>query len=176
MEASLTGMASNVLWAAGLTAWEAAAMKITYAVTVSAAAVMLCRAVWKAEKLKTERLKGNLSFSASQRFSFSDENYEYACGVLFMMMVPPYLILYDQTLLAIPLVMLWSSPAWRWGVALFATATVLVVNFSLVLGFGFTGIVALAAMFFLNRSFDFLKNRPRFQMEDRIAFRDTNRT
>ena len=93
-----------------------------------------------------------------------------------MMMVPPYFILYDQTLLAIPLVMLWSSPAWRWGVALFATATVLVVNFSLVLGFGFTGIVALAAMFFLNRSFDFLKNRPRFQMEDRIAFRDTNRT
>ena len=44
---SLAGMASNLLWAAGLAAWEAAAMKITYAVTVSAAAVMLCRVVWR---------------------------------------------------------------------------------------------------------------------------------
>ena len=52
------------------------------------------------------------------------ENYEYACGVLFMMILPPYFLVYDQTLLAVPLVMLWSSPAWRWGVALFATATV----------------------------------------------------
>ena len=28
----------------------------------------------------------------------NSENYEYACGVLFMMIVPPYFILYDQTL------------------------------------------------------------------------------
>ena len=36
MEASLTGMASNLLFAAGLPAWETPAMKLTYAVTVSA--------------------------------------------------------------------------------------------------------------------------------------------
>ena len=212
MEASLTGMASNVLWAAGLTAWEAAAMKITYAVTVSAAAVMLCRVVWAGSREQgagsRERGAGSREQDEPRAFPLPGlagnapsphpdaapallpaprsplpaprsplpANYEYACGVLFMMMVPPYFILYDQTLLAIPLVMLWSSPAWRWGVALYATATVLVVNFSLVLGFGLTAFVALATMFFLSRSFDFLKNRPRFQMEDGIAFRDTNKT
>jgi hypothetical protein len=140
MEASLVGIASNLLWAAGLAAWEAAAMKITYAVTVSAAVVMLCRTVWARRPWLPAH---------GQRES---ENYEYACGVLFMMIVPPYFILYDQTLMAIPLVMLWSSPEWRWGVALFATTTVLVVNLSLVLGFSLSGFAALAAMFFLTRS------------------------
>ena len=102
--------------------------------------------------------------------------HEYACGVLFMMLVPPYFILYDQTLLTIPLVMLWSSPAWRWGVALFATTTVLVVNLSLVLGFSLTGLAALAAMFFLTQSFDFLKSRTTFQLQDRITFKERNGT
>jgi hypothetical protein len=76
-------------------------------------------------------------------------NYEYACGVFFMLIVPPYLIAYDQTLLAVPLVMLWSSPAWRWGVALFATTTALVANLALVFGFSLTGLVALATMYSL---------------------------
>jgi hypothetical protein len=80
------------------------------------------------------------------------ENYEYACGVLFMMVLPPYFLVYDQTLLALPLVMLWSSPAWRWGVALFATTTVLVLNLALVLGFSLSGLAALAAMFFLAKA------------------------
>ena len=51
-----------------------------------------------------------------------------------------------------PLVMLWSSPAWRWGVACLPPLTVLVANLSLVLGFSLTGLVALAAMFSLTRS------------------------
>ncbi len=147
VEASFVGIASNLLWSAGpgtaysWSAWEAAAMKITYAVTVSAAVVLLCRVVWARR--------------AAQPASPAPgtENYEYACGVLFMMIFPPYFLLYDQTLLAIPLVLLWSSPAWRWGVALFATTTVLVVNLSLVLGFSLTGFVALATMFVLPRYF-----------------------
>jgi len=73
-------------------------------------------------------------------------------SLLLASLFPPYFILYDQTLMAIPLVMLWSSPAWRWGVALFATTTVLVLNLSLVLGFSLSGFAALAAMFFLTRS------------------------
>ena len=56
------------------------------------------------------------------------ENCEYACGVLFMTIFPPYFLVYDQALLAVPLVMLWSSPAWRWGIALFATATALAAD------------------------------------------------
>ena len=159
MEASFVGIASNLLWSAGLTAWEAAAMKITYAVTVSAAAVMLCRVVWARRPLVPRNsFRFNLSCQSNAVNSVlretvpETENYEYACGVLFMMIVPPYFILYDQTLMAIPLVMLWSSPAWRWGVALFATTTVLVLNLALVFGFSLSGLVALAAMFHLARS------------------------
>ncbi len=206
MEASLVGIASNLLWSAGLSAWEAVAMKITYAVSVSAALVMLCRVVWARRRGaaskeqgagSSERGAGSRTLGSWKSFGpavevgcgqaqrrptnnhfategteFTEnskcgqaqrrptknypaheiENYEYACGVLFMMIVPPYFILYDQTLLAIPLVMLWSTPAWRWGVALFATTTVLVINFSLVLGFSFSGLAALATMCFLARS------------------------
>jgi hypothetical protein len=133
MEASFTGIASNLLWSAGFTAWEAVAMKIAYAVTVSAALVMLCRVVW----------------SSSPKPTASVSNYEYACGVLFMMIVPPYFILYDQTLIAVPLVMLWSSPRWRWGVALFAATTVVAADLALVLGFSLTGLAVLATMFVL---------------------------
>jgi len=133
MEASFTGIASNLLWSAGFTAWEAVAMKIAYAVTVSAALVMLCRVVW----------------SSSPKPTASVSNYEYACGVLFMMIVPPYFILYDQTLIAVPLVMLWSSPQWRWGVALFAATTVVAADLALVLGFSLTGLAVLATMFVL---------------------------
>ncbi len=174
MEASFSGMASNLLWAAAGTtypwsaAWETAAMKIAYAVTVSAAAVMLCRVVWSRRPLRAAsrdprpargypgtpvpRCPGAPAPRCPARQAEpapESENYEYACGVLFLMIVPPYLILYDQTLLAVPLVMLWSSPAWRWGVALFAATTVLVANLSLVLGFSLSGFVALATMFVL---------------------------
>ena len=143
VEASFAGIASNLFWSAGLAAWEVAAMKITYAVTVSAAVVLLCRVVWAGSREQGARPRGSLLPAPC---STLPANYEYACGVLFMMIFPPYFILYDQTLLAIPLVMLWSSPAWRWGVALFATATAVSVNLSLVLGFNFGGFVALAAM------------------------------
>ncbi len=81
-----------------------------------------------------------------------DQNYEYACGVLFMMIFPPYFLVYDQTLLAVPLVMLWASPAWRWGVALWATTTGLAAYLSFALGFSLTGLVALATMFALART------------------------
>ena len=155
-EQSFAGIASNLLWAAGLTAWQVPAMKIAYAVTASAAAVMLCRVVWARRPWQPA-----LARTARR------ENYEYACGVLFMMIFPPYFLVYDQTLLAMPLVMLWSSPAWRWGVALFATTTVLAANLSFTLGFSLTGFVALATMFSL--AFDFLKNRPTFQLKEQIT-------
>ena len=45
-EQSFAGIASNLLWEAGLTAWQVPAMRIAYAVTAGAAAVMLCRVVW----------------------------------------------------------------------------------------------------------------------------------
>jgi hypothetical protein len=149
VEASFAGIASNIFWTAGLAAWEVAAMKITYAVTAGAATVLLCLVVWAKRPLKW----GVYSASAEQQGRPHNEphpNYEYACGVLFMLVIPPYFLLYDQTLMVVPLVLLWNSPAWRCGVALFATTTALVVNLSLVFGFGLTGIAALATMFYLN--------------------------
>ncbi len=164
-EQSFSGIASNLLWAADLTAWQVPAMKVTYAITASAAAVMLCRVVWARRPWQPAHA------------SPGTENYEYACGVLFMMIFPPYFLVYDQTLLAVPLVMLWSSPAWRWGVALLATTTVLVANLSFALGFSLTGFVALVTMFSLMFSltnFDFLKNRTKFHLKDKIAFKEVN--
>jgi hypothetical protein len=142
-EQSFAGMARNLLWAAGLSAWQVPAMKIAYAVTAGAAAVMLCRVVSARRPWQPAQ-----SLQPAQPAS-ETENYEYACGVLFMMIFPPYFLVYDQTLLAIPLVMLWSSPAWRWGVALLATTTILETNLSFALGFSPTGLVALATMFSL---------------------------
>jgi hypothetical protein len=52
--------------------------------------------------------------------------------------------------MVLPVVWLWTSPAWRCGVALFATTTALVVNLALVLGFGLSAIAALAAMFYVS--------------------------
>ncbi|MGO9113089.1 MAG: glycosyltransferase family 87 protein [Thermoguttaceae bacterium] len=137
-EQSFAGIASNLLWAAGLTEWQVPAMKVSYAVTASAAAVMLCRVV-----------SARRPWQSAQPAVPGTADCEYACGVLFMMILPPYFLVYDQTLLAVPLVMLWSSPAWRWGVALLAATTVLVANLSFTLGFSLTGFVALATMFSL---------------------------
>ena len=162
VEASFTGIASNLVCAAGRTAWEATAMKIAYAVSVSAAAVMLCRVVWSRRPLANvaDPLRGCPGSAKGVLFRGAKgdndrlpapetANYEYVCGVLFMLIVPPYLIIYDQTLIAVPLVMLWSSPARRWGLALFAATTVAAANLSPSLGFSVTGFAALAAMFYL---------------------------
>jgi hypothetical protein len=137
-EQSFAGIASNLLWASGLTAWQVPAMRITYAITAGAAAVMLCRVVSARRPWQSNLSPKPIS-----------ENYEYACGLLFMMILPPYFLVYDQTLLAIPLVMLWSSPAWRWGVALLVAATAPVANLSFTLGFSCSGFIALTTMFFL---------------------------
>ena len=189
-EQSFAGIAGNLFWAAGLAAWKVSAMRVAYAVTTGAAAVLLCRVVWARQSWTPAQSLRPLQPAAES------ENYEYACGVLFMMIFPPYLLVYDQTLLAVPLVMLWSSPAWRWGIALFATTTALVPHVSFALGFSLTGLVALATMFSLARAvdaacpvaggqqdsclagirklprkvfFDFLKKRPRFQVKERLA-------
>ncbi len=151
VEASFTGIASNLTWAAGWAAWEPTAMKIAYAASVSTAAVMLCRVVWSRRPLSVQAGPASSPLPAPCTQPYA-ANYEYACGVLFMLIVPPYLIIYDQTLIAVPLVMLWSSPAWRWGLALFAATTVAAANLSLALGFSVTGFTALAAMVFLAKA------------------------
>ncbi len=165
---SFAGIASNLIDAAGLPGLKIPAMRTVYAVTSAVAALTLCRVV------AARRPFGGLSeangYSARRRrmcrgsrMSFSPvfwpgmgrgmcrRNYEYACGVLMMMMFPPHFLVYDQTLLAIPLVMLWASPAWPWGVLLLAVSAVPLANLSFMLGFSVTGIVGLATMVALAR-------------------------
>jgi hypothetical protein len=158
-EQSFAGIAANLLLVADRTAWEVAAMRITYAITAGAAAVLLCRVVWAGRAVGNalRGVPGQAERDGARSLQIPDtgpppapcENYEYACGVLFMTLFPPYFLVYDQTLLAIPLVMLWSSPAWRWGVALFAAMTVVATNFGFAINCSLTGVVALAIMFAL---------------------------
>ena len=163
VEASFVGIASNLASAtgdpqAGASAWESAAMKLAYAATVSFALVMLCRVVWSRRPLSKQgagsREQGgpaSSSLAAPCSLPYS-ANYEYACGAMFITVVPPYLIVYDQSLLAVALVMLWSSPKWRWGVLLFAAMTAVAADLSLAIGFSATGLVVLATMFAVART------------------------
>ena len=170
-EQSFAGIASNVLEAAGLAAWQGPAMGIAYAITASAALVMLCHTVW------ARRPCSRASFSPPDEGGLKptqpgkNENYEYAGGVLFLVIFSPYFLVYDQMLLAVPLVMLWSSPAWRWGVALFATTTVLAANLSFLLGFSLTGVAALATMVSCAAALAGRKRRPRLHPMEVFACR-----
>jgi len=68
---------------------------------------------------------------------------EYAAAVLFVLAATPHLLLYDVSLLAVPIVWLWSSPEWRMGVVLWLSATVLAAFVFVGLGFSLTVILAL---------------------------------
>ncbi|MGD0898883.1 MAG: glycosyltransferase family 87 protein, partial [Thermoguttaceae bacterium] len=49
-------------------------------------------------------------------------HYEYAAAALFLLVATPHLLLYDVSLLAVPIVWLWSSPGWRMGMVLYLSA------------------------------------------------------
>ena len=149
-EQSFAGIAGNLCDAAGLARMKIPAMRVAYAITTAIAAVSLCRVV-AARRPFGEKLP--------QRSNTTKKNFEYACGVLFMMIFPPYFLVYDQTLLAFPLVMLWASPGWRWGVLLLAVSSPPLANLSFALGFSVTGVVALAAMVSLAREVSHLSAR-----------------
>ena len=141
-EQSFAGIAGNLCDAAGLTAMKIPAMRVVYAITTAIAAVSLCRVI---------AVRRPFGAKQPERSNTTKKNYEYACGVLFMMIFPPYFLVYDQTLLAFALVMLWASPGWRWGVLLLAVSSLPLANLSFALGFSVTCAVALAAMVSLAR-------------------------
>jgi hypothetical protein len=75
--------------------------------------------------------------------------YEYAAVVLLLLLLTPYLLVYDLALLAIPIVCLWSSPGWRMGVALYLSITLVFAFVYLWLGFSlvpFLELIVLARM------------------------------
>jgi hypothetical protein len=73
-------------------------------------------------------------------------HYEYAAAALFLLVATPHLLLYDVSLLAVPIVWLWSSPGWRMGMVLYLSATVLAAFLCVGLGFSLTVFLALAAL------------------------------
>jgi hypothetical protein len=72
--------------------------------------------------------------------------YEYAAAGLLMLALPPYLLLYDLLLLAVPIMLLWSSPRWPLGVALYLSATVLGSAVYVRIGFSLVPFLVLLAL------------------------------
>ena len=77
--------------------------------------------------------------------------YEYACASLFVLLLTPHLLLYDASLLAVPIVCLWSSPGWRMGVLLWLSATVVAPYVSFGLGFSPTPFVMFWVLYRVSR-------------------------
>jgi hypothetical protein len=168
-EQSLGGIVDNLLWMHDVDRGvRVAAMIAAHVLAASAASILLVRVVSVARPFGGwHRLAGGPGTGRSlvgrscaenggqarplngisPALPLYAANYEYACAVLFMLLFPPYLLVYDLTLLAIPLVLLWSTPRWRVGVVLYATATVAAATLTLWIGFSLTGLVALWTMF-----------------------------
>ncbi|MGA2616992.1 MAG: glycosyltransferase family 87 protein [Thermoguttaceae bacterium] len=156
-EQSLPGVVSNVMWMQGYDkAVRVLPMRIAYVLAAGAAALLLCRLLWSRRPWQAGAARTPLAPREAQHHAERDEyenylpagvSYEYACVGLFLLLMPPYLLVYDLTLAAVPLVFLWSSPQWRSGILLYATMTVLAAVLYLGIGFSLTGVVALWAMF-----------------------------
>jgi hypothetical protein len=164
-EQSLGGIVDNQLWSHGVGhGVRTAAMLLTHVVTASLAVILLCRLVWANRQGHTgtgtfSRPEGpKMSQSPGREMSQSPgremsqppaacQDYEYACAVLFMLLFPPYLLVYDLTLLALPLALLWSTPGWKVGVTLYATMTVACAALCLWISFSVTALTALWALF-----------------------------
>jgi hypothetical protein len=120
-EQSFAGIVSNWMWAHGCHDFNvhATPMRLAHILTAGLAAVLLCRVVWAcrertAASRSSERPATGLGSLGGGRPAAADPvlPYEYVAAVLFMMLFPPYLQVYDLTLLAVPLALLWSSPCW----------------------------------------------------------------
>jgi len=140
-EQSASGIVDNLLWMHGADrSVRVVAMLAAHILAASAASILLVRTVWATRRFGGwRRLAGGAPAHAAQ--------YEYAAAVLFMLLFPPYLLVYDLVLLAVPLVLLWSTPRWPVGVALYATATIPAAALVMWTGFSLTGLAALWAMF-----------------------------
>jgi hypothetical protein len=69
-----------------------------------------------------------------------------------MLLVTPHVLLYDLSLLAVPLVNLWSSARWRLGVALYLATSVFAIPVYDAVGFSIVPAVLLTTLFRLTRA------------------------
>jgi hypothetical protein len=143
-EQSASGIVDNLLWAHGVDrGFRMVAMIAAHVLVAGTASVLLVRLVAAARP-----------FTKSPRIApvglappLPTADYECAAAVLFMLLFPPYMLVYDLLLLAVPLVLLWSTPRWPVAAALYATATLPAAVLATWTGFSLTGLAALWAMF-----------------------------
>jgi hypothetical protein len=157
-EQSASGIVDNLLWMHGADrSIRVVAMIAAHIVAAAAASILLVRTVSAARPFGAGRKAVSPGRQPGDADGWRPEpgtpwvahaaQYEYAAAVLFMLLFPPYLLVYDLVLLAVPLVLLWSTPRWPVGVVLYATTTMLAATLAMWTGFSLTGLVALWAMF-----------------------------
>jgi hypothetical protein len=161
-EQSLSGIVDNLLWMHGVDRGvRVVAMIVAHILAASTASILLVRVVAATRPFGRFSLAGGfarrfLRQNGGQARPLNDTrpalpphaaDYEYACAVLFLLLFPPYLLVYDLTLLAIPLALLWSTPRWPVAVVLYSTVTVASATLAMWTGFSLTGLVALWTMF-----------------------------
>lgn len=69
-----------------------------------------------------------------------------------MLLAPPYLLGYDLLLLAVPIALLWSTPNWRMGMALYASVTLPAAIAYTCLSFSIVPLVVLWVMVHMERA------------------------
>lgn len=153
-EQAFSGIVRNLLEARGFAPQQRMLpMLLAHVLTAGAAAVLLCRVVWSVRPWQNGPHPRPLSHPAARGGRERGETpvwarkYECVCACLFLYLFSPYVLFYDLTLLAVPVVLLWSSPEWRTGILLYTAATVAAAVLYIVLGFSLVGVVALWTMF-----------------------------
>jgi hypothetical protein len=124
-ERSVLGTASNILWTFGYRHTQAHGVAhLLQVIVLVLSGGFLLQAVRAHRRLQRR--------GAAPEYA---PHYEYACAVLFLALGTPHLLLYDAALLAVPIVALWSTPAWRLGLVLYFSVTLAAAFLDLALGF-----------------------------------------
>jgi hypothetical protein len=138
IEQSFSGIVGRRLWCLGYDPRAYGnAFLLTQLVFAGLAGFVLWRVVQASGQLQRQKIAIDLA-----------SRYECAAAVLFMLVLTPYLLMYDLTLLLLPIACLWSSPGWRMGIVLYASITLVFAFVYLWLDFS---LVPFLALFVLSR-------------------------
>jgi hypothetical protein len=91
-----------------------------------------------------DRVRARFASGTSSAF---DEHYEYACLGLATLLSTPHLLMYDATLVLVPIAFLLATPAWPWGAALLASETTVAAVLYLLLDMCLMPVIAFWALY-----------------------------
>jgi hypothetical protein len=143
-EHGIAGIVQNVLlWVACPKEWGHLAGTIVQFVVAGWAGLMLYRIA------STERLASlaNASTAAPCEAASMPTFREQTAAVLFSILLTPHLLTYDLVLLAAPLVYLWSSVHWRFGIVVYFAASMLVIPLYNTIGFSLVPMVTAVVLY-----------------------------